>query len=212
MQHMERPSTVIVVVVTLVLAGIVGLAIPFASGSRPSREPAAWKSPTPMAPTAPAPAASATASAMPSRTRAATSAPTASPTFKPPTATKSVDLTPSPSPTAESTPTQPPALTPTQPSRPPATAQPPAAATLPPGTPGTQLSAVVAVDFLNLRDGPGQGFGVIGLARSGETYTATARSGDSIWLQVCCFNQAPAWLASGMVTVTGSLDRLPVAP
>lgn len=206
MQHLERPSTVIVVVVTLVLAGVVGLVIPLASGSRPSREQVAWESPTP---TAPAPTASATSSATSAPTLSETSAPPATPTFKPPTATQPVDLTLLPSPTAESRPTQPPAPAPTQPPQPTATAQPDAAAIL---TPGTRIGAVVAVDLLNLRDGPGQGFGVIGLARSGEIYTPTARSGDGTWLQVCCFNQLPAWLASRMVTVTGRIDSLPVAP
>jgi uncharacterized protein YgiM (DUF1202 family) len=212
MQNTERPSTIIVVVVTLVLAGFIGLAIPLASGSRPSRGQAAWKSPTPIPPTAPVPAATATEPASPAPTQTATVAPPATPTSQPPTATQPVEIASPPAPKAEATIAQPPAPTATQPPQPTTTRQPLAAATLPPGTPGTLLSAVIAVDLLNLRDGPGQGFGVIGLARSGETYTATARSGDGTWLQVCCFNQAPAWLATGMVTVTGRLANLPVAP
>jgi uncharacterized protein YgiM (DUF1202 family) len=71
---------------------------------------------------------------------------------------------------------------------------------------------MVAVDLLNLRGGPGQGFGVVGLARAGETYTVTSRSEDGAWLQICCVNQAPAWLASGMITVTSTIDSLPIAP
>jgi uncharacterized protein YgiM (DUF1202 family) len=204
MHNMERPSTIIVVVVTLALAGIVGLAIPLASGGNPSSGQAAWKSPTPIPPTAPVPAATATEPAAPAPTQTATLVPTATATSEPSTATPPVELTPSRAPTAEAVATLP--------AKPTAASQPTKSPTLLPGTPGTLLSAVVAVDLLNLRDGPGQGFGVIGLGRSGETYTATARSGDGAWLQVCCLNQAPAWLATGMVTITGRLESLPVAP
>jgi hypothetical protein len=212
MQNMERPSTLVVVAVTLVLAGIAGLVIPLASGSNPSRGKVAWKSPTPIPPTAPAPAATATEPAAPAPTQTAALAPTATATSEPPTPAQPVGLTPLPAPTAEATATEAAALTETRPSQPRATPQPTPVPTLPPGTPGTLLNAVVAVDLLNLRDGPGQGFGLIGLARSGETYTATARSGDGSWLQVCCLNQAPAWLATRMVTITGRLESLPVAP
>jgi uncharacterized protein YgiM (DUF1202 family) len=212
MQNGERPSTTIVVVVTLVLAGFIGLAIALASGSRPPRGQAAWKSPTPIPPSAPAPSATAAGPAASAPTQTASVVPPATPTLQPPTAMQPVDVASPPAPKAKATASQPPATTATQPPQPTATRQPLAAATLPPGTPGTLLSAVIAVDLLNLRDGPGQGFGVIGLARSGETYTATARSGDGTWLQVCCFKQAPAWLATGMVTVTGRLANLPVAP
>jgi uncharacterized protein YgiM (DUF1202 family) len=203
MQHTERPSTIIVIVVTLVLAGMIGLAIPLASGSRPSRGQTAWQSPTPAPPTVPAPAVTATAPARQPTIQPATIAPTAMRRIEPATPR---------APFTKATATQRTTSTATQTA--PATTTPPATAstTLPPGTPGTRLRAVVAVDLLNLRAGPGQGFGVIGLARSGETYTATARSGDGTWLQICCHNQAPAWLATGMVTVTGRLANLPVTP
>jgi uncharacterized protein YgiM (DUF1202 family) len=212
MQHLERPSTMIVVVVTLILAGIVGLAIPLASDSNPSSGQVAWKSPTPIPPTAPAPVATATEPAASAPTQTTALARTATATPQPPTATEPAKLTPSPAPTAGATTTEAATSAATQLPQPTATPKPRAAPTLPPGTPGTVSNAVVAVDLLNLRDGPGQGFGVIGLARSGETYTATARSGDGTWLKVCCVGQAPAWLATGMVTISGRLESLPVAP
>ena len=191
MRNLERPSTVIVVVAMLALAGLVGLAIPLASGRRTGSEQVAWTSPTPAPPTA-----TPMETVVSAPTRTPTFTPFAAHTSKPFTATQPVEPTQSLAPTARTTATRPA----------------PTAAPVRSGTPGLVLNAVVAVDLLNLRGGPGQGFGVIGLARSGETYTATTRSGDGAWLQICCFNHAPAWLATEMVTVTGAIDSLPVAP
>jgi hypothetical protein len=235
MRKLERPSIIMVVVLTLALAGLVGLVIPLASGSKATKGQTAWKPPTPIPPTALASTVPATKRSAPAPTHvlatptslpaATTSSPApakapAAPVSMPTATTRPPGLTPSLSPTAEAPPTQltsrsvtlPLSATATQLPTPTATRQPSIAATPVPGKRGTTLSAVVAVGLLNLRSGPGQGFDVIGLARAGETYTATARSGDGTWLQICCINQAPAWLATGMVTVTSGLDSLPVAP
>jgi uncharacterized protein YgiM (DUF1202 family) len=90
-----------------------------------------------------------------------------------------------------------------------ATAQPEAIATS--SAIGQVSKAEVAAGRANLRSGPGQGFGVVGIARTGDTYTVTARSGDGSWLQICCVNRTPAWLATGLVTFTGTIEGLPIA-
>jgi uncharacterized protein YgiM (DUF1202 family) len=201
MRNGERSSTMIVVVVTLVLAGLIGLAVPLGSGRIPGPQ-VAWVSPTPTTPPTPVPTATAAESAAPTPTRTATDSPSATPEPQQPTATSPSEPTPSPTPTAQAS----------QPPLPTAIRRAAASITPPAGSSGAVFQAAVAVDLLNLRGGPGQGFGVLGLARAGETFTVMARSGDGAWLQICCLNQAPAWLAAGMVTVTGTIESLPVAP
>jgi len=204
MRNLERPSTVIVVVAMLALAGLVGLAIPLASGGKTGSEQVAWTSPTPVPPTAPALTATAMETVVTAPTPMPTFTPSVAHTSKPPKATQPVELIQSPAPTAQIEATQLPS--------PAATQIAPSATVVPARSSGKAFNATVAVDLLNLREGPGQGFGVIRLARAGEVFTVTARSNDGGWLQVCCVNQAPAWLATGMVTRTGTIEGLPIAP
>lgn len=63
---------------------------------------------------------------------------------------------------------------------------------------------------VNLRSGPGPAFPVLGLAPEGGTYAVTARSADGEWWQVCCVGGVPAWAASSVISVTGSIETLPV--
>ena len=65
---------------------------------------------------------------------------------------------------------------------------------------------------LLLRVGPNQNQPTVSFAQAGQTFTVTARSTDNAWLQVCCVNNEPAWLAAQHVVFTGTLTALPVKP
>ena len=65
---------------------------------------------------------------------------------------------------------------------------------------------------LVLRAGPNQTQPTLGSAQAGQAFTVTGRTADNAWLQVCCVNNQPAWLASQFVVVTGTLTTLPVKP
>jgi uncharacterized protein YgiM (DUF1202 family) len=65
---------------------------------------------------------------------------------------------------------------------------------------------------LVLRAGPNQAQPALSSAQAGQAFTVTGRSADNAWLQVCCVNNEPAWLASQFVVVTGTLTTVPVKP
>ena len=65
---------------------------------------------------------------------------------------------------------------------------------------------------LVLRAGPNQTQPALSSAQAGQAFTVTGRTADNAWLQVCCVNNEPAWLASQFVVVTGTLTTLPVKP
>ena len=187
----ERSSTIVLAVVTISLALAVGLAIPLASGTRPGGTPPPW---TPL----------------PSWTPTATMTPL--PTFIPAPELKSPTPAPThPAPTraAIATPTMAlasPSATPTVQPTPTATATPGQAAAA-----GVVL-AQVSAGPLNLRAGPASDQTVIATADIGEVFTATARTADEAWLEVCCVSDKPVWLSAPLVTITGTLTSLPIKP
>jgi uncharacterized protein YraI len=65
---------------------------------------------------------------------------------------------------------------------------------------------------LMLRAGPERSQPVLGIGDIGSTYTVTARTSDSTWLQVCCVKGSPAWLSAQFVAITGTIASLPVKP
>jgi uncharacterized protein YgiM (DUF1202 family) len=65
---------------------------------------------------------------------------------------------------------------------------------------------------LTLRTSPSREGGIVAMAQVGETYTATARTADSAWLQVCCVQGSPVWLSAQYVTITGTISTLPIKP
>jgi hypothetical protein len=38
------------------------------------------------------------------------------------------------------------------------------------------------------------------------------KSANGNWLQVCCFNEQQVWLSAAYVSITGSLEGVPVVP
>jgi uncharacterized protein YraI len=72
--------------------------------------------------------------------------------------------------------------------------------------------ARINVGQLNLRAGPGADQLVLTTAAEGEVFTATARTADGAWLEVCCVGGRSVWLSAPLVTITGTVASLPVKP
>ncbi len=194
MQLGERPASMILAAAALLLALLIGAIIPLASGDNASREALSW---TPPSPTIASPTARSETKALASLTATVTMAPaTAAPQPRPAAATPVPTLpTAAPLPTA----TPAPALTAT------AEEDPPAA------TPEGPTASIL-VEPLNLRTGPGTGFPPLGIARIGDVYTLRGRNADGSWYQICCIQDAPAWVSAEFVAVNGAIDTLPIVP
>ncbi len=59
--------------------------------------------------------------------------------------------------------------------------------------------------------GPGETFGLAGVARAGDQFIVEERSPDGRWLHVCCFAGRPGWISLQHVRPLTSLDQVPVA-
>lgn len=86
-------------------------------------------------------------------------------------------------------------------------------------TPVPQPVAIVAQGPLNLRSGPGQGYPVVGQARSGDRLLVTGRNADGSWLRVCFVVESGlcrsgvdqgGWLSSRLIEVRGDLAMVAV--
>lgn len=196
----KQSASVILSVVTILLAVIAGIAIPLASGGALRDEAPGWTPPPGRTATSPARDV-----AMPTRTPPArlTTAPV--PTDLSPSATRTI------TPVATAVPPEPTA-TPTPAASPTATAtQPPTLTPTPTPTPAAPSARVLA-EPVNLRSGPGTDFPPLGIARLGEVYALLGRSADGEWYQVCCVRNAPAWINAGLVATEGMTETLPIVP
>ena len=70
--------------------------------------------------------------------------------------------------------------------------------------------AVVRTGALNVRSGPGLAYPVLGQISTNNPLAITGRNTDSTWLRVCCIAGKPGWVATGLITVQGSLAALPI--
>lgn len=70
---------------------------------------------------------------------------------------------------------------------------------------------VINTELVNSRGGPDTTFNVVTILGAGESFDITGKSADGSWLRLCCMNQQEAWVKADFVTVSGSLDALPVA-
>jgi uncharacterized repeat protein (TIGR01451 family) len=109
--------------------------------------------------------------------------PTPAPTAPPPT--------PTPRPRDDNRPAQP-APTPTV-----------AGATDPaPGATTSTLTGVINATTLNVRQGPGSTFPVVGRLPNGTVVTVVARNADNTWLNICCLpdSETRGWVSAQFVT------------
>jgi hypothetical protein len=231
----KRSSMVVLTIVVVGLALAAGLVIPLASGGgRGSAAPTAWTPPATATATAVRPTttvrptltprggsptarpATATPTRPPTAALTATTAPTR-PTVIPTQTQTRVAATAIVTATVQTTAT----VTPTVRATATVTATVRAAVTpvtTPPAGP-TQTApssgAVIAQireGPLTLRTSPSTDGGRFAMAQVGETYTVTARTNDSSWLQVCCIQGSPVWLSAQYVTITGTISTLPIKP
>lgn len=115
--------------------------------------------------------------------------------------------TPKPAPTAPVLPTQP--APPTQ-VPPTSTPLPPTPTPIPP-TPTPVPPKITTKQQVNLRQGPGTNFTIAGQMPNATSAVALGKNEDGKWLQVAFPDaQHPAWLSTAFVTVTGTIDQLPV--
>ena len=122
------------------------------------------------------------------------------------TATPTVKPTPAVSPTAA-----PPTLPPV-PTLPPPPTVVPTTTPVPPTPTATPIPAkVTANQLVNLRQGPGTNFSIAGQMPIKTTATILGKSEDGKWYQVAYPDAShPTWVSAAFVTVTGTIDTLPV--
>lgn len=71
------------------------------------------------------------------------------------------------------------------------------------------ITATVTAARLNVRSGPGTGYPVIALVKSGDQLTLVGRSADSAWLQAA--QPVGGWVSARYVRPTAPVSSLPVA-
>lgn len=121
--------------------------------------------------------------------------PTPAPTAPPPT--------PTPRPRDDNRPAQP-APTPTV-----------AGATDPaPGATTSTLTGVINATTLNVRQGPGSAFPVVGRLPNGTVVTVVERNADNTWLNICCLpdGETRGWVSAQFVTPNYSTVELAALP
>jgi uncharacterized protein YraI len=113
---------------------------------------------------------------------------------------------PTPEPTVTPTPTSP--LPPTDTPMPTDT---PVPTPVPSPTPTSEPEAVVAVDLLNLRAGPGTNYDILTMMEEGTKSTVVGRTEANDWLKVVIADGREGWVFAEMVTVSGDLGAIAVA-
>ncbi len=92
-------------------------------------------------------------------------------------------------------------------------ATPEAPVTIPPQAPPTGVPAAMAVDFVNVRSGPGTNYPVLGVASPGASAEVSGKSADSAWWQVIIPTQYAVdgfgWV-SASYAVTANTESVPV--
>lgn len=78
------------------------------------------------------------------------------------------------------------------------------------GTDGEGPVAEIGSDGVNLRKGPGTSHPVVTNVDAGQRLQIMGQTSDAAWLQVCCYNGEPAWVAQSVVEVTGASEDVAV--
>ncbi len=71
-------------------------------------------------------------------------------------------------------------------------------------------TATVAVDALNLRQGPGTGYTIVDVLRSGDSATVTGRDAAGTWYQVKLADGRTGWVNGSFVQLSGDATGVPV--
>jgi uncharacterized protein YraI len=93
------------------------------------------------------------------------------------------------------------------------------AALISPNLPMTATSAVTSTlmgtvasgdDRLNIRNGPGTTYTIVGKALPGESYSLIGRTADATWLQIDRGDGAMGWVSAGYLSLNGNVISLPI--
>ncbi|MCD6290551.1 MAG: SH3 domain-containing protein [Anaerolineae bacterium] len=179
----------------ILVAALVGAAIPVMSGGRPSLKAA----PTPVV-------------RLPTPTPTATMTPTPTPFLTLATPTPELTATPTSAPT--STPTN----TPTVLSTVAMTSTMPVGASTPqsiaPRTTVTTTHPItleITYKSVRVRGGPDTSYPVVGAVVAGETFNVTGRNADGTWWQICCLaGNHSGWVFNELVTLHGDIQSVPI--
>lgn len=104
---------------------------------------------------------------------------------------------PTETPTAVVSPTLPPTFT-------------PAPSATPSPTPTPASFAIINVRLLNVRQGPGIEYPIVGEAALGSRFTITGQSANQSWWQICCIADEPGWVFGESVLIEGDTSSLPI--
>jgi hypothetical protein len=101
---------------------------------------------------------------------------------------------------------EPPTATPVPPT---ATPEPPTAT--PTATPEPKPEVVVSNPRVNVRNGPGESFAVLGQVLQGQRLEIVGRDEGREWWQICCFEGQTGWVAGEVVRAEGPLETVALA-
>jgi uncharacterized protein YraI len=161
----------------------------------------------------------------PAAAPASPSTPTTSPTVMAATPTTLVLVEPTAAPVATNT--LAPSPTATQPPAPTAiatiaaTSRPTTTATAEATTAATSTATIAATtvitgpylttaDIVNVREGPGLAYNVLGVLPSSTQWPVQGRNAAGDWVQGCCLAGVPGWITTQFVTVSVAIDDLPI--
>jgi uncharacterized protein YraI len=92
-------------------------------------------------------------------------------------------------------------------------ATPEAPVTIPPQTPPSGVPVAIAVEYVNVRSGPGTNYPVLGVASPGAAAEVSGKSADSAWWQIVIPSQYAAggfgWVSASYV-ITQNTESVPV--
>ncbi|MBX7236328.1 MAG: protein kinase [Caldilineales bacterium] len=76
--------------------------------------------------------------------------------------------------------------------------------------PGTAQAQVISDQDVSVYAGPGPAYGKVGLLKANEVKKLLGRTSDGDWLQICCVNGDPVWVAANLVQVQGDIAKVPI--
>ncbi len=89
---------------------------------------------------------------------------------------------------------------------------------MPPGSPHaahaqSNATATILADRLNVRSGPGTGYGVVASAKRGEKYSVTGQNGSCAWLKLAAGGKTLGWVSGNKsyVKLSGPCSSIPAA-
>ncbi|MCB9137824.1 MAG: SH3 domain-containing protein [Caldilineaceae bacterium] len=90
----------------------------------------------------------------------------------------------------------------------------------PTATPEPAARLYVNIDLVNVRQGPGTGYGLVGTADQDQELEIIGKNEAGDWWQICCVNGEPGWVFGELarventegVQVAANIPALPVAP